>query len=66
MLQVNDTASVAGKSITPVMQVKAMQTLQVKSIANDAGKRHHNGDAGKYTASSAVKSYYLANSFAFN
>ena len=31
-LQVNDTASGAGKSITSVMQVNTMQALQVKAI----------------------------------
>ena len=33
-LQVNDTASGAGKNITPVMQVNTMQALQLRAITS--------------------------------
>ncbi len=40
--------------------------MQVNDTASGAVKKHHECDAGIKNASIAVKSYYLANSFAFN
>ena len=43
-----------------------MRTLQINATAIAVQVKGIANDAGKYNASIAVKSYYLANSFAFN